>query len=200
MPRSMLFFYMLTQLSFCQKSMGATILKAIYNEKVNEVKLVWEKSDKTIRQYTLQHSTDEKNWIDIAQQMVKDFNNNQVFQFFHRSPARGKNYYRLKMVNGTAQTIFSSAIMVSAEATGNGWGIYPVPVGDILTLEYKGNQKIMGIINIFIVGINGYIHTRLRCSSLTKTIRIPVSNLGRGVYDIRIIIMDEITWSQRFVK
>ena len=68
----MLFFYMLTQLSFCQKSMGATILKAIYNEKVNEVKLVWEKSDKTIRQYTLQHSTDEKNWIDIAQQMVKE--------------------------------------------------------------------------------------------------------------------------------
>lgn len=200
MSRSVLFFCMFSQLSFSQKSIAATVLKAMYNEKVNEVKLIWEKSDPTIRQFILQHSTDEKNWNDIARQVVTDFNNNQVFQFIHKKPVSGKNYYRLSMVTASSRPGFSLPIMIEAKPSLNNWAIYPVPVGDVLTLEYKGNQKIMGIINIFIVGISGYIHTRLRCSSLSTVIRIPVSNLGRGVYDIRVIIGEEITWSQRFVK
>ena len=200
MSRIILLFCMLSQIAFSQKTIGATILKAMYNEKGNEVKLNWEKSDNTIREYILQHSTDEKNWKEIAQQVVTDFYSNQVYQFFHRSPVKGKNYYRLKMINTAAISVFSSAILVSAEATRNGWAIYPVPVGNVLTLEYKGNQKIAGIINIFITGINGYIHTRLRCSSLSRVIPVQVANLGRGIYEIKVIIQDEITWSQRFVK
>jgi hypothetical protein len=191
-------------LSICMMDAKLSIaivpLKAVFNEQANEIKINWDKIDNNIRQFTLQYSTDDRNWKDLARQTVTDFYNKQVFQFFHRQPARGKNYYRLKITYASLSIGFSSSVLVNAAPVTKQWTIYPVPVGDVLTLEYLGAQKIMGVINVFILGVNGNIITRLRCSSLNKIINIPVGNLGRGIYDIRIIILDEITWSERFVK
>ena len=78
--------------------------------------------------------------------------------------------------------------------------MYPVPVKDVLTLEYRGIESIKGVINVFIQQPSGRIVYRLRSSSLNKKITIPVDNLGRGIYDIRIIVQGEIVWNQRFVK
>ena len=90
--------------------------------------------------------------------------------------------------------------MIVTGAVGSNWVIYPVPVGDILTLQYKGYEKIKGVVNVFIQNIAGRVITRLRSASLNTIIRIPVSNLGKGVYDIRIVVEDEVVWNQRFVK
>jgi hypothetical protein len=73
-------------------------------------------------------------------------------------------------------------------------------VGEVLTLQYKGSQKITGVINIAIQNMYGKILTRVRSASINTIIQIPVGNLGKGIYDIRIIVEGEIIWNQRFVK
>jgi hypothetical protein len=70
----------------------------------------------------------------------------------------------------------------------------------MLTLQYKGVKKITGVINVFIQNATGSIITRVRSASLNNIIHIPVNNLGSGIYDIRIIIENEVVWNQRFVK
>ena len=80
------------------------------------------------------------------------------------------------------------------------WVMYPVPVKDLLTLQYKGTEPIKGTITVLIQRETGKLLTRLRFSSLTTVIKIPVSYLGRGIYDIRIIVENEIMWNQRFIK
>ena len=97
------------------------------------------------------------------------------------------------------QAEYSSSVLVISGA-GNNWVMYPVPVGNILTLQYNGTEKITGVVNVSIQNMNGQILTRIRSASINTTIRIPVSNLGKGIYDIRIIIKDEVVWNQRFVK
>jgi hypothetical protein len=78
--------------------------------------------------------------------------------------------------------------------------MYPVPVGDVLTLQYKGTGKIEGVVNVYIQNMAGRVLTRLRSASLNTIIKIPVSNLGKGIYDIRIIVEDVTVWNQRFLK
>ena len=97
--------------------------------------------------------------------------------------------------NGAIQ--YSNTAIVG---TGSSWVIYPVPVGDMLTLQYKGNAKISGIVNVFIQNIYGKILIRIRSASINTIIRIPVANLGKGVYDIRIVLEGDVVWQQRFVK
>ncbi len=174
--------------------------KAIYLEESNQVRLNWDKTDPDIRQFTLQLSTDEKNWADIAQQKVTDFSAIQNFQFYHRQPNFGKNFYRLKILRSNGNSTYSYTLQVTAMSTTN-WVMYPVPVGNTITLEYKGSRKITGVINIFIaLTSSGRIFNRMRCSTLNRVIQVPVSNLGAGIYDITIVINEEITWHQRFVK
>jgi hypothetical protein len=98
------------------------------------------------------------------------------------------------------ETAYSVSVMVITASKPGGWVMYPVPVKDVLTLEYRGAEKIKGVINVFIQQSSGRILTRLRNSSLNKVIQIPVSNLGRGIYDVRIIVEGDIVWNQRFIK
>jgi len=174
--------------------------KAIYLEASNQVRLNWDKSEPDIQKFTLQLSTDQKSWIDIAQQKVSDYSAMQQFQFIHREPNSGNNFYRLKILRSNGTSNFSTIIKINTTSTTN-WVMYPVPMGNYLTLEYKGSKKITGVINIFIaLTSSGKIFNRMRCSTLNRVIQIPVGNLGAGIFDISIVINDEITWHQRFVK
>jgi hypothetical protein len=83
---------------------------------------------------------------------------------------------------------------------GNSWLMYPVPAGDVLNLRYQGVEPIRGVINVLIRHINGRIFHKLRFASTTRQIQIPVNNLGAGIYEIKIMVNDEIIWNQRFVK
>ena len=172
---------------------------AVFDSKVNTVTVSWKHSPSTAGTYLIQRSVDNINWGDIALQGAPLDQRERDFSFEDKRPAAGKNYYRLKFiaVNGEAQ--FSPAIMVIIPAANN-WVMYPVPVGDLLTLEYRGTESIKGVINIFIQRNTGAIITRLRSSSLNKLIKIPVNNLGSGIYDVRVIVGGDIVWNQRFIK
>jgi hypothetical protein len=56
------------------------------------------------------------------------------------------------------------------------------------------------VVNVFIHNVTGRVITKVRSGSLNSIIKIPVDNLGSGIYDVRIIIENEVVWNQRFVK
>ena len=175
-------------------------LTAVYEHGRPLVKLKWQHNDNRIVSYFLQSSTNNNTWITL--QPVKMINPRQ-FQFISYTDhkvAAGKNYYRLKAVLVDGSIEFSSPLMVIIGQPGKSWLIYPVPVRDVLNLQYNGSDLIQGIITVFIQHMNGKIFHKLRYASSTRQIQIPVDNLGSGIYDIRIVINDEVVWNQRFVK
>ncbi len=80
------------------------------------------------------------------------------------------------------------------------WQILPNPVSDMLKLHYKGNDIIMGVINIMIQDATGKIVLRFRASSKNKDILIPVSQLYRGIYFIQIRVKNEAQLNEKFIK
>ena len=173
---------------------------AVYNANTNTVVLKWEHASTETGTYIVQQSPDNKTWSDFALQSISLNMQATSFKIEDKKIKPGENYYRLKFIDVTGKINISPAIMVIIPATFKNWVMYPVPVKDVLTLEYRGIESIKGVINVFIQQASGRIVYRLRSSSLNKKITIPVDNLGRGIYDIRIIVQGEIVWNQRFVK
>jgi hypothetical protein len=173
---------------------------AVYNSRKKAVIVRWQHQEAGIQTYIAQRSADNKTWIDIGLQQVDGNTKTRSFYFEDKKPAVGENHYRLKCIYPDGRSTYSLNVMVIIGSMLNSWVIYPVPVGDLLTLEYRGTESIKGVLNIFIQQSSGRIITRLRYSSLNTLIRIPVDNLGKGMYDIRIIVQGEIIWNQRFIK
>lgn len=175
----------------------ATEFTAVFDARKNAVQVKWKHGLPNIKTYTLQQSINNKTWTDIDIQSAVA---NRAFYYEDKKLREGDNYYRLKYIAVDGKTDFSNDIMVIIPATKSGWIMYPVPVKDFLMLEYRGTESIKGVINVFIQQSSGHIIFRLRNSSLNKTIQIPVHNLGKGMYDVRVIVGGDLVWNQRFIK
>jgi len=184
----------------CFGSNTIPAFSAVFDSRKKAVHIKWEHRSPEIKTYTVQRSLDNRSWDDIALQGINQNTGIRSFFFEDKKPADGENYYRLKCISLNGETLYSVSVMVITASKPGGWVMYPVPVKDMLTLEYRGAEKIKGVINVFIQQSSGRILTRLRHSSLNKLIQIPVSNLGRGIYDVRIIVEGDIVWNQRFIK
>ena len=175
-------------------------LTAVFNSRLKTVELEWHNEQAGITIFTVQRSDNNKTWTDIALQEVNAAVANRSYYFNDNKPPAGENYYRLKVTKSDGSVEYSGTVMVVIGAPGKQWVMYPVPVRDILTLQYRGAEQIKGVINVFVQTMNGKVLYRLRSASSSKTIQIPVDNLGKGVYDIRIVVENEVMWNQRFVK
>jgi hypothetical protein len=178
----------------------STNLTAVYDQQKKQVKLKWQNIDARVVAFVLQRSADNNRWADLCKIEAADFSNTKIEKYTDQHPDPAKNYYRLKAILDNNKAEWSASIMVVMGQSTNSWIIYPVPVTTVLNLQYTGSETITGVISVFVQNTQGRIFNRLRTSSLNRNIQMPVANLGKGIYDVRIMINDEIVWNQRFVK
>ena len=184
--------------SIAQKN---TSLTALFEKTSKTTKLRWQHIDKSITAYVLQSSKDNSLFTDVFLKQTTAISVGDFIKFSDNKSADGKKYYRLKIFRNSALYETTASIMMIKGNTANAWIIYPVPVGTVLNLQYNGNDAINGVITVIIQSVtSGTIFTKLRLASTTRNIIIPVSNIGRGTYDIRIYVGNEVVWNQRFAK
>ena len=177
-----------------------TFLTALFEKNTKTVKLRWRNITDAVS-YTLQSSKDDKNFTDIFILRAEDLLPGDLIKYSDYKAAEGKNYYRLKIYRRNNFVEILPSIIISNGITENVWVVYPIPVGPVLNVQYNGNNSIDGVITVTIQSVtSGTVFTRLRLASTTRKITIPISNIGKGTYDIRIYVSNEIAWSQRVVK
>ncbi len=175
-------------------------LSALFDKNTKNVKLRWQNLTDAVT-YTLQSSKDNYTFKDIFMIKAGDLLKGDFIKYNDNNPVQGKNYYRLKIYksNNTVETLPS--VMLVSGSTENTWLLYPIPVGPVLNLQYNGNDAIDGVITVLIQSVtSGTVFTRLRLASTTRKITIPITNIGKGTYDIRIYVSDNIVWNQRVIK
>jgi hypothetical protein len=190
-------------LCFQMDSFGFSALpefSAVYNARKKTVITKWQHSSPDIKTYVIQHSSNNKLWNDVALQEVNRPDESRSFYFEDKKPGEGKNDYRLKCIYKDGKIVYSMIVTVMIGSSADNWVMYPVPVTNLINLDYRGTETIKGVINILIQHPTGKVFIKLRYSSLGRQFKIPVDNLPRGIYDIRILVQDEVIWDQRFVK
>ena len=173
-------------------------LTARYDTRKKTVNLKWQNSG-TIERYVLQRSDDTHSWKDIASINSRKLARGLVITYEDGSHDGNKNYYRLKKYLKSSYDYTTPVAVTTGEMTYK-WIMFPVPVTYVLNLQYSGSKVIPGVISIIVQSESGKIYYRLRFASTTRHIQVPVSNLGRGTYAVRIFVPGEVVWHQRFVK
>lgn len=184
-------------------SFGISLLpqfSAVYNSRKKAVVIKWQHTSADVKTYVLQQSSGNKAWADIALQEINPATTNRSFYFEDKNFAAGENHYRLKCMYADGKTVYSLHVVVMITSATNSWVIYPVPVINLLTLEYRGSEPIQGVINVIIQQPAGRVFLKRRYSSQTRQIKITPDFLPKGIYDIRILVQDEVIWDQRFIK
>jgi len=107
---------------------------------------------------------------------------------------------RIKAVIDDYNFTFSKPIFVKGKPSLFEWDVDDSSTNDKLVLQYEGKGKIKGVINVMMQSQGGQVYFRARLASNARTIEIPIANLGKGKYDVRLTVEGEIIWRQRFKK
>ena len=152
--------------------------------------------------YILLRSTDGKHWSEVVtDRIMRKYTAEDIFDYEDKVFTRGKIFYRLRIVDASYNTvIFSNMVTIDPVTDRGGWVIYPNPVHDILTISYRGQGYIKGVINALVKNAAGKIVTRFRASSLSRTLQIPVDNLPPGFYIVQVVVQNEVMMNQKFIK
>ena len=177
-----------------------TSLTALFDQRIKTVKLRWQNVSDAVS-YSLQSSKDNTTFTDIFTAKAGEFIKGDFIKYNDYKARDGKNYYRLKIYKTNNTVEIQPSVVLATDVTENGWVIYPVPICAVVNLQYNGNDAIKGVISVIIQSVtSGTIFTRLRLASTTRKITIPISNIGKGIYDIRIYIGENIVCNQRVIK
>jgi hypothetical protein len=177
-----------------------TILTALFDQNTKNVKLRWQNIPDALS-YSLQSSSDNNSFKDIFNVKASDVLVGDFIKYNDNKPVEGKNHYRLKIYKTNNRMETLTYIILVTGNTENAWLVYPVPVGQVINLQYLGNNALNGVITILIQSVtSGTVFTRLRLASTSRKITIPISNIGRGTYDIKIYVSNNIVWNQRVIK
>ena len=177
-----------------------TTLTALFDKNTNAVKLRWQNVGDVIS-YSVQSSKDNSSFTDIFLIKAREVAKGDFIKYADNYATDGKNYYRLKIFKSNNTIEILPPVMLLKGNNENGWLIYPIPVGPVINLQYNGNSAIDGVITVLIQSVtSGTIFTRLRVASTSRKITIPITNIGKGTYDVRIYVSNNIVWNQRIIK
>ena len=133
--------------------------------------------------FEVQHSTDAKNWDNIAWVEGNETSTSiHSYQYIHRKPTNGHNYYRLQQIDFDEKVEYSKILNIVFE-NGQNITFYPNPAKDELFIAGENlNNTILEIFN----STGQKIRTTF-IDKGEKVIHLDVSNLGSGLYIMTIL-------------
>lgn len=149
-------------------------------------------SEENFKHFVIEHSKDGINFESTGTVLGKgNASSRASYQYWHRQPAQGSNYYRLRQVDRDGT--FSYSKVVSVEWTGRMlMSVYPNPAKDIINVSglQKGDQ-------IQIIDFSGKVLQTML--SAGESMNVNVRSLPSGTYILRAGQKDQFAKST-FVK
>ncbi len=142
--------------------------------------------------FVVERSNDGRNFTAIGQ-VTANGNSNALltYSFTDNSPARGINYYRLRVVDTDNTGKYSQVRSVRNEGLAD-VAIFPNPVNDVMTVSITADKAERG--EMTIADISGkIIYTRtLNVAQGDNKLPVNVSNMASGAYIIKVQLNDDI--------
>ena len=127
-----------------------------------------------LKRFEVQYSTNGRSFASIGNIIGRGDNSNYTYSHL---PAPGRAYYRLKMVDNSGESKYSSIIALNATCTGKNVLVYPNPANSILNVNLSGYPATVtcGLYN----STGQLVQTK---QLLNGTNTINVNQLPAGVY------------------
>ena len=135
--------------------------------------------------FIIEHSIDGNNYQDIMQ--VKSAGNSAVkqsYNFLHRNPANGLNYYRLKQIDLSGAYNYSN-VRIEKYSTNNLYKVYPSHASNSINIDLS--EPTLEKTNIYIYDFMGRMLMSEEISKESRQSELNISNLESGQYIIHLV-------------
>jgi hypothetical protein len=151
-------------------------------EKINtdKVGIEWQiLNEKENTSYFIEHSTDSRSFFQLSH--IRGYNQDETseYEFLHKSPVAGLNYYRLRIEQATGKITYSKIIPVSLDHEITNFKIFPNPATDFVIL--KTSLSSFEQIEIRIKDISGRTVFSQK-TTMQPQIRLNTCALPNGMY------------------
>ncbi|MFT3979353.1 MAG: T9SS type A sorting domain-containing protein [Ferruginibacter sp.] len=172
-------------------TLPVSLLSFAAQKQGNKVQLQWETANEVnAARYEVEKSTDSRSFTQIGSKAAANSSRNN-YNAADIHPAKGYNYYRLKMIDLDGSFTYSNIAKVYFDDR-LGLSIWPNPATDhIIIPEAKEKDRVRILDAKGAVVMNVLIHKQNE--------PVAVKNLSAGIYMLQLISNDQITQS-RFVK
>lgn len=173
--------------------MPVTLVNFIATKSESQVLLSWSTVlESNSSHFEIERSQDAKSWNSIGRISAgKNTKALSEYDFTDIEPAKGTNYYRLKMVDLDETFAYSKIASVSIQAVSV--VIYPNPVADRLTIA---DAQLSQIQKVVIYNTSG----KAVVSSENAQHALDVSTIPKGIYVVTITYRNGTRVSQKIVK
>lgn len=151
------------------------------------------------RSFVVEHSNNGVNFAELTTIAAAGNSNRDThYSFIDNSPAKGMNYYRLKMISNSNITKHSSIVSVFNEMT-VGLAIYPNPSKNKITVWFSAAKTAIAFVSI--LDINGKIvySKNVLANEGANSVPLAIEKLAAGAYILK-VQTDEGVMIERFNK
>jgi hypothetical protein len=186
-----------TRYAFDAAILPVTLLSFNATKQNNAVTVAWATAQEINSKYFIvERSTDGRSWSTVTTvNAAGNSNNKKYYNYVDNSPAKGINFYRLKLVDADNKftrsdvktVLFSNIYQVK---------IAPNPATDFVTVYVSKNSNTPN--QLIITDMAG--KTIEKIVTADQTIRINTTKYAKAVYYIKIINDEEVTTQQFIVR
>ncbi|MEO5978986.1 MAG: T9SS type A sorting domain-containing protein [Chryseolinea sp.] len=152
----------------------------------NAISLTWQTTmERNFDRFELERAGEDLQFSTITSIKGKGaLNTSTRYAFDDNQPLRGKNYYRLKMIDHDNSTDYSGVIVGNWNSVSKGVSLYPNPsVNHTFTIELDDNYT--SLVNVSVIEAKGLVVYASTLETTSSTISLP-ENLVSGIYFVRI--------------
>jgi len=155
--------------------------------------------------FNLQHSTNGTDFSTIAKQESKAANGNSSstlnYQFEHKQPQIGHNYYRLQQVDLDQQeSLHAKVIDLMWGADGNSISIYPNPTRDVLNIDLYSARVENTVVKVLDMSGRVVKQIQARTEAGLNKLSISLGELAAGIYTVQVFENEHLSMTSKVKK
>lgn len=140
-----------------------------------------------ILSYTLEKSTDNRNWKTVSMQNAKAIQQSNTYYDMDSFVMAGISYYRVKAEGYTGELFYSNTEKIE-DHSAKGFTIYPNPVSSRLRLQIDPTQ-LQGAVTVSLFNSNAVRAEQFHFENISSaTLEMNISHLAKGTY--RVVLVD----------
>jgi hypothetical protein len=165
------------------------------NSQASHVDLRWETAGEVnTSHFLVERSADGNQWTSLGRVESRNTTGQHRYAYRDSLPLAGSSYYRLKQVDRDGQFTYSRILALNRRTLMV--RLYPNPAGSFVQLELL---RTAASLRIDLIDVAGRVQKSITLMNPAPLVRIPLTELPRGLYHLRIRSGEE-EWTERLMK
>ena len=149
-------------------------------------------ADPEDRGFEIERSADQVSWEKIGFMNVNASVKTAEYSFVDQQPLIGRSYYRLRMIEKSASSKYSSIRIIQADNLVTRIKIYPNPAQNNVTISFNSTENQTATLRVRSLSGNTILTNPIALTAGDNRKQIPINNVSNGLYLVELITNDRI--------